>query len=199
MLFTLSVASALVALVAAQSASTTVSQSMPPSATASFNPNNVSSSDAFLWCHAQLNTCPEICGGAASVNTCDDTTFTYSCICSNGTEPDVTAYQQTLPFFICQATFSQCINNHPNDAEGQTTCKSDEKCGTLNATAANSASSSSSSAAASSTSASQTSASSTGSASASAASASHSSIANNQQLATGAFAAILVAAFKLFL
>ena len=95
----------------------------------------------------------------------------------------------------------QCINNHPNDAIGQATCKSDEKCGTLNATAANSASSSSSSAAASSTSASQTSAaaSGTGSASASAASASHSSIANNQQLATGAFAAILVAAFKLFL
>jgi hypothetical protein len=116
--------------------------------------------------------------------------------------PDVTAYQQTLPFYICQATYEQCINNHPNDAEGQATCKSNEKCGTLNATAANSASSSSSSAAASSTSASQTSAaasSGTGSASASAASASHSSIANNQQLATGAFAAILVAAFKLFL
>jgi hypothetical protein len=115
--------------------------------------------------------------------------------------PDVTAYQQTLPFYICQATYEQCINNHPNDAEGQATCKNNEKCGTLNATAANSASSSSSSAAAS-TSASQTSAaasSGTGSASASAASASHSSIANNQQLATGAFAAILVAAFKLFL
>jgi len=113
--------------------------------------------------------------------------------------PDVTAYQQTLPFFICQATYQQCINNHPNDADGQATCKSNEQCGTLNATAA---SSSSSSAAASSTSASQTSASAssgTGSASASAASASHSSIANNQQLATGAFAAILVAAFKLFL
>ena len=46
MLSTLSVASALVALVTAQSASTTVSQSMPPTATAGFNPNNVSSSDA---------------------------------------------------------------------------------------------------------------------------------------------------------
>jgi hypothetical protein len=112
----------------------------------------------------------------------------------------VTAYQQTLPFYICEATFEQCINNHPNDAEGQATCTSNEKCGTLNATAANSASSSS--AAASSTSASQTSvatSSGTGSASASAASASHSSTASNQQLATGAFAAILVAAFKLFL
>jgi len=111
--------------------------------------------------------------------------------------PDVTAYEQTLPYFICQATYEQCINNHPNDAEGQATCKSNEQCGTLNATALNSASAS-----ASSTSASQTSAAtstSTRSASASAASASHSSIANNQQLATGAFAAILVAAFKLFL
>lgn len=46
MLSTLSIVSALVAIVAAQLASTTVSQSMPPSATAGFNPNNVSNSDA---------------------------------------------------------------------------------------------------------------------------------------------------------
>jgi hypothetical protein len=90
MLLVLSVASALVALATAQTASTTVSQSMPPTATAAFNPANVSSNDAceylhpshscleltshpsiVLWCHAQLNTCPQICGGAASTNTCD--------------------------------------------------------------------------------------------------------------------------------
>ena len=46
MLFTLSVALTLVAVATAQSASTTVSQSMPPSATAGFNPSNVSSTDA---------------------------------------------------------------------------------------------------------------------------------------------------------
>ena len=91
MLSTLSVASALVALAAAQSASTTVSQSMPPIATAAFNPASVSNSDAcelellppsdpprpnklpfaVNWCRAQLNTCPQICGGAAHPNMCD--------------------------------------------------------------------------------------------------------------------------------
>jgi hypothetical protein len=135
-------------------------------------------------------------------------TFTYSCICADGTVPDCTAYSQTLPFFICQATFSQCINDHPNDAEGQQTCIDDEKCGTKNATAAlvsgtSSAASStitsfsSSSAAAASGTAGAGGSSS--SASASAPTASGAAIATNQQLATGAFAAILVAAFKLLI
>lgn len=40
---------AFTSLAGAQSASTTVSQSMPPIATAGFNPANVSSSDACAW------------------------------------------------------------------------------------------------------------------------------------------------------
>lgn len=57
--FTLYVALALVAVAAAQSASTTVSQSMPPSATASFNPGNVSSSDACEYFRLS-NSCFEL-------------------------------------------------------------------------------------------------------------------------------------------
>ncbi|KIV77639.1 hypothetical protein, variant [Exophiala sideris] len=214
-------ASALVAIANAQTietssaasvaASTTVSQSMPPAATSGFNAGNVTSSDAFAWCHAQLNTCPQICGGSASSNQCDQTTFTYTCICANGTVPDCTAFTQTLPFYICQATYSQCINNNPNNAEGQATCATNEKCGTRNATAealAQTGSASSSSTASSTSSQASSSgatAASTGSGSSSAtgssasASSTSKSDAMTQHVATGAFVAVLMAAFKLLL
>lgn len=78
---------------ASVAASTTVSQTMPPSATAAFNPTGYGvnetvtcknkdknqivaeeSADTILvaWCQAQRNTCPQICGGAAAVNICDN-------------------------------------------------------------------------------------------------------------------------------
>merc|ERR1711939_438884 len=176
-------ASALVAVAHAQTletssassvaATSTVSQVMPPAATASFNPAGISSTDAFNWCRAQLNTCPYICGGSASQNSCDDTTFTYSCVCANGTVPDCTAFTQTLPYFICQETYIQCINNNPNDAQAQSVCADNEQCGTRNATAeALAASSAAASSTAASTSSAASSASKTQSGSATGASAS---------------------------
>jgi len=196
---------------ASVAASTTVSQVMPPAATASFSPAGISSTDAFNWCHAQLNTCPQICGGSASTNQCDQTTFTYSCVCANGTVPDCTAFAETLPFYICQETYIQCIDNNPNDAQAQSVCASNEVCGTRNATAeaiAATSAAASSSAASTSSAASSSSASGSataGSGSSASASASASATAKSsgnamglsQHVATGAFAAVLMAAFKL--
>ncbi|KAK7885784.1 hypothetical protein LTR67_010136 [Exophiala xenobiotica] len=211
-------ASALVAVAHAQTletssassvaATSTVSQVMPPAATASFNPAGISSTDAFNWCHAQLNTCPYICGGSASQNSCDDTTFTYSCVCANGTVPDCTAYTQTLPYFICQESYIQCINNNPNDAQAQSVCATNEVCGTRNATAealaASSAAASSTAAATSSMASSSASRTQSGSATAASASASatesgNAAVAMTQHLTTGALAAVLMAAFKLLI
>ncbi|KAK5552467.1 hypothetical protein LTR46_009514 [Exophiala xenobiotica] len=189
-------------------ATSTVSQVMPPAATASFNPAGISSTDAFNWCHAQLNTCPYICGGSASQNSCDDTTFTYSCVCANGTVPDCTAYTQTLPYFICQESYIQCINNNPNDAQAQSVCATNEVCGTRNATAealaASSAAASSTAAATSSMASSSASKTQSGSATAASASASatesgNAAVAMTQHLTTGALAAVLMAAFKLLI
>ncbi|KAK5952668.1 hypothetical protein OHC33_006260 [Knufia fluminis] len=205
------VASAFVALANAQTietfsassvaATATQSQSMPPTATQGFNTNNVTSSTKFDWCLAQLNQCPQICGGAASLNDCDSTTLTYNCVCPNGTVPDSSAYTQTLPFYICQETYIQCINNNPNDAQGQAACKEQQQCGTRNATAeALQQTGSASSSTASSTGSATSSASGTGSAASSAASATESAAqAPMTTYATGAFAAVLMAAFKLML
>jgi len=35
------------------------------------DPNSVDSDDRIAWCRAQTNTCPEICGGRTSSNTCN--------------------------------------------------------------------------------------------------------------------------------
>ncbi|KAL1954047.1 hypothetical protein VTO42DRAFT_1825 [Malbranchea cinnamomea] len=103
-----------------------------------FDPSLVSQDEKNAWCTAQTNTCPEICGGATKVNRCDPGALTYDCVCSNGTTPDVSPYINTLPFFICNANFGQCIDRHPNDAEGQKECKEAQKqCGTLDATEIN--------------------------------------------------------------
>jgi activator of HSP90 ATPase len=59
----------------------------------------------------------------------------FTCTCENGTTPDVSLYQNTIPFFVCQENYIQCVNNHPNDLQGQEYCKGNATCGTLNATA----------------------------------------------------------------
>ncbi|KAK5448071.1 hypothetical protein LTS15_009095 [Exophiala xenobiotica] len=170
-------ASALVAVAHAQTletssassvaATSTVSQVMPPAATASFNPAGISPTDAYC-----------------------------------------TAFTQTLPYFICQESYIQCINNNPNDAQAQSVCATNEVCGTRNATAealaASSAAASSTAAATSSMASSSASRTQSGSATAASASASatesgNAAVAMTQHLTTGALAAVLMAAFKLLI
>ncbi|EYE93284.1 uncharacterized protein EURHEDRAFT_414488 [Aspergillus ruber CBS 135680] len=85
------------------------------------------------WCTAQRSTCPKICNGKTDENSCEPESLTFSCKCDNGTV-DVEPYKLTVPFFVCQANFGNCIAGHPDDADGQDQCKKDNKCGTLNAT-----------------------------------------------------------------
>lgn len=182
-------------------AATTVSQSMPAIATAGFNIGNTTLVDRTQWCLAQRNQCPLICGGAASRNECNADNLQYTCICSNGTVPDVSAYEQTVPFYICQQTFVQCTANNPNNAEGQQQCTANEQCGTLNATEVAEAAKSTSGSMATSATSSGSSSSNTASAASSGSSSSStgSSDASTMTYTTGAMAAVLMAAFKLLL
>ncbi|KGO61709.1 hypothetical protein PEX2_016140 [Penicillium expansum] len=102
---------------------------------AGFNIGLVSSSQLSDYCSAQRNTCPEICQQGTKLNSCDPSTLKFSCVCSDGSTPDVTPYAQTVPFFVCQDTYIQCVNSHPNDAEGQRACKKAATCGSKNASA----------------------------------------------------------------
>jgi hypothetical protein len=136
--------------------------------------------------------------------TMSQTLFTYSCVCANGTVPDCTAFSETLPYFLCQATYGQCVAAHPNDSQGQAVCEENQQCGTRNATAealaATSAAESSSAAETSSSASSSASGSATAaSTSASATASGNAAVGFSQQLTTGAFTALLVAAFKFLL
>ena len=43
--------------------------------------------------------------------------------------PNVSSYEQTLPAYECREYINQCVNNHPNDADGIKVCRATE-CGT---------------------------------------------------------------------
>lgn len=62
-------------------------------------------------------------------------TLKFNCVCADGSVPDVSPYIETVPFYVCEETYGQCINAHPNDAEGQRACKAAATCGSKNATA----------------------------------------------------------------
>ncbi|KAK0261810.1 hypothetical protein LTR91_026558 [Friedmanniomyces endolithicus] len=96
------------------------------------------------WCRAQQNSCPMLCGGQASPNSCDSNTLTYTCTCSNGNQPNISNYDQTIPSFVCAQWKIDCVAAHPNDLTGQTGCLS-LVCGSQNASSGSTASSSSAS------------------------------------------------------
>ncbi|KAK4128859.1 hypothetical protein N657DRAFT_608662 [Parathielavia appendiculata] len=128
------------------------------------DPNTVEPVLKSQWCGAEYNSCKELCGGNPTKNECDVNTLSYNCTCSNGTAPGLQYYIQTIPTFICEKAYTDCIAANINSAKAQDDCKTNikNKCGTLDPAKAEvntGSSSSSSSAAPSSTSApSQTSA-----------------------------------------
>ncbi|KAK4546043.1 hypothetical protein LTR36_002180 [Oleoguttula mirabilis] len=161
-------ATALTGLVSAQNYST--------SGALTIDPSGVLYDTRLAWCRAETNSCPQICGGQASPNTCDATTLNYTCTCTSGTTPNISSYDQTIPSFVCAQWIINCVDAHPNDLEGITACRS-VVCGTKNASSGESSSSTSSASATAtlSSTSSAASASATGSSTASSSSASASS------------------------
>ena len=82
--------------------------------------------------------------GSARTNDCDGQTLQFTCTCSNGSDANAALYINTIPFFVAQANRAQCIQEHPNDQQGQTQCTNDNRWGTLNASDTSTSSSSSS-------------------------------------------------------
>lgn len=125
-------------------------------------------------------------------------TLHFQCVCANGHTPDVAAYIETVPFYVCEATYGQCIDAHPNDAQGQRACKQAANCGTKNASAADATSSS---AAATNTLAMATSTDSSASATSSVAaeSTTNAAIALGQGYSTGLMATVMFVAARMLL
>ncbi|KAK4132257.1 hypothetical protein BT67DRAFT_451063 [Trichocladium antarcticum] len=102
------------------------------------NPDDVKPGDRADWCNAEYNTCRLLCGGSMKANACSPTTLDYTCTCSNGTAPGLEYYIQTIPTFICEHVYSECIAANTASSRKQDECKANikSKCGTLDPTKA---------------------------------------------------------------
>ncbi|KAI7345790.1 hypothetical protein KC354_g14550 [Hortaea werneckii] len=105
-------------------------------------PNSVPLATRQNWCRAQFNTCNSVCGGQAFPNNCDATTLVYTCVCTNGNMPNISAYDQSLAAYECRAWRDGCNERYPGDAEAQQNCL-DTPCGSREVDDASSSSSSS--------------------------------------------------------
>lgn len=87
------------------------------------SPDSVEPTRRATWCTGQQNTCETLCGDETNLNECDDEKLTWECTCaSNNSAPGLQYYTETLPTFICDSLFGQCITQHQDDAVGQSEC-----------------------------------------------------------------------------
>ena len=138
---------ALNSLVAAQNYST--------SGPLKIDPNQIGIALRQTWCNAELHSCPQICGGPPTDNACNavslrirngvnrnasllltpcrQDTLVYTCTCS-GSKPNISAYINTIPYFVCEQWIANCVDNNPNDLKAITACRS-VVCGSKNSSA----------------------------------------------------------------
>ncbi|KAI4246802.1 MAG: hypothetical protein L6R40_001831 [Gallowayella cf. fulva] len=93
-----------------------------------FDVNNVDTTSRVQWCNDQYTNCPKLCGGPkfTKENRCIADPISYTCVCANGTSPDLAAYANTFVSDTCQARFAACRTQNP----GSDACI---QCGTLKA------------------------------------------------------------------
>ncbi|KAI9828659.1 MAG: hypothetical protein M1832_001762 [Thelocarpon impressellum] len=105
-------------------------------AAAQIDPSKVPQATRENWCVSQKTSCPLLCAqfpgesSATTSNTCDAPTLSFSCVCSNGQQPNASEYSQTIPYFICTESNTQCVNNCPSsDSACQSACREKRPCG----------------------------------------------------------------------
>ncbi|KAG5746237.1 hypothetical protein H9Q69_008369 [Fusarium xylarioides] len=116
--------------VSAISAQTTV-QNYKSSLDMTIDPNSVDLATRSSWCGAQQNTCDALCKDDTNDNKCTENDLKWECTCSsNSSTPGLQYYTQTMPTFICEELFSQCISQNTGSQSGQRECTSkiEDKC-----------------------------------------------------------------------
>ncbi|KAF3907834.1 hypothetical protein AA313_de0206781 [Arthrobotrys entomopaga] len=81
------------------------------------------------WCRSEMDTCTTLCSKNWSSNNCSAADLTYSCICADGSKPDLVSYINTLPFFICQQYIAECVAGNATEPGLQTICRNTNTCG----------------------------------------------------------------------
>ncbi|KAL8949213.1 MAG: hypothetical protein Q9222_004663 [Ikaeria aurantiellina] len=107
------------------------------------DPSTVDDDTKQKWCNDQQASCPLLClqQGASdtpSSNDCTAATLAYSCICSNGQQPNASEYSLTIPYYECTQSANLCVDNCPKgDSACQSTCRTAHPCGAQNPTRVN--------------------------------------------------------------
>ncbi|KAF7884073.1 uncharacterized protein EAF01_011496 [Botrytis porri] len=98
------------------------------------DPRSVNDATRYQWCKVQINTCETLCGGFTDENTCDINSLCYSCTCTSNSSPALQLYTSTIPFFVCEYIYSECIAAGVDDPAAQKVCQETEEqnCGTIN-------------------------------------------------------------------
>ena len=65
-------------------------------------------------------------------------TLDFTCTCQNGSAPGLEYYSQSMPSFICQQAFQECIDTNVGNKLGQDNCTTgiQNNCGKLDAASA---------------------------------------------------------------
>lgn len=100
------------------------------------DPSTVDDSTKSKWCLDQKSSCPLLClqipgaTGPPEENSCTSSTLDYSCVCSNGQQPNASEYSQTIPYYECTTAATDCVNNcNTADSSCQSACRTDHPCG----------------------------------------------------------------------
>ena len=61
------------------------------------------------------------------------TSLAYSCVCSNGQQPNASQSSQTIPYYECTQAATDCVNACPQgDSACQSACRTANPCGAQN-------------------------------------------------------------------
>lgn len=101
----------------------------------SIDPSSVDITTRDKWCDAQKASCPLLClqipgaSAAPSSNDCTPSSLAFSCVCSNGQQPNASQYSQTIPYFECTESNTQCANNCGQNSACVSSCRTSHPCG----------------------------------------------------------------------
>ncbi|KAH7330147.1 hypothetical protein BKA65DRAFT_433651 [Rhexocercosporidium sp. MPI-PUGE-AT-0058] len=103
-------------------------------ANSTIDPNTINPTMRSQWCLGQKNTCGTLCSGELQNNDCDVTTLVFNCTCAaNNSAPGLQYYLNSMPTFICEKIFDNCISANEGVSSAQANCRANEanNCGHL--------------------------------------------------------------------
>ena len=96
--------------------------------TQQIQPSSVPMAIRDSWCSDQQSSCPLLClqqtnTASTRSNTCSPSTLAWTCVCTDGTSPNVSEYSQTVPFYECQEAGNQCVTGCGQSSSCATDCR----------------------------------------------------------------------------